>query len=751
MRQRMSEQRKSGSEGFLGALTCLSSPASLFTSHPHPRPPVSGLHPITRVLFCVWAFALWLSVSDAAFGAAPANDKFAAAQLLQGVEGAVSGSNAGASGQPGEPVHGLTGSGKSIWYRWHPPFNVRATFSTLGSSPDTVLAVYTGMSVSTLTLLTSSDDATAGSRFARVTFNAYDSVDYWIAVDTTAPESGLIQLLWTSVPANDRFSNFRLLTGSSGVQRGSSFGASLDPGEVSEGGPDVTATVWFAWASLMDGDVTLETAGSDFDTVVSVYVGDDLSGLSLIASDDNSGDDGITSRVSFHADLGGRYRIVLGGRHGSQGSYRLTWHQVSPPPDNDDFATARLVRSTTGQVIGSTDGATAEVGEPLADGLPPIFSVWFRWMAPRSGSAFFCAQGSLLAAEVRVYTGNDFTDLILVGAGEDRGTGESAVARFEAVEGMNYWISLDSEDATTGPYTLAWNFDDLRTSNNALAHAKRLIGFSGVVSGENYRADNEPGEPLHAGDEGGRSVWFRWVAPASFRVVFETRHSNFDTLLAVYTGEDFVSGLTPIASNDDFERQLTSRLSFEANAGVAYLIAVDSSTDNGYKIPEIGAIELSWSPTHPDSLILYPTKGMLGTRICIGVANLDQVTGVTLGGLSADFYIHDGALNAFVPPGATTGAIEVTFVQADPQSSLTDFVVLPGTPPALSIALGVDNLVRLSWPTSSPEFVLQWTDDLSDNGVWRSGPPADQVGLQWISNLSVNPKARTRFYRLTLP
>ena len=58
-------------------------------------------------------------------------------------------------------------------------------------------------------------------------------------------------------------------------------------------------------------------------------------------------------------------------------------------------------------------------------------------------------------------------------------------------------------------------------------------------------------------------------------VTLNTHGSNFDTLLAVYTG-NYVSLLTLVAANDDDPAggTLTSALTFNATQGVAYRIAV---------------------------------------------------------------------------------------------------------------------------------------------------------------------------------
>jgi uncharacterized repeat protein (TIGR01451 family) len=111
--------------------------------------------------------------------------------------------------------------------------------------------------------------------------------------------------------------------------------------------------------------------------------------------------------------------------------------------------------------------------------------------------------------------------------------------------------------------------------NDPFASRAPLAGNSGAASGHSILASKEAGEPLHAGNAGGASVWWKWVAPANGQVSLDTHGSNFDTLLAVYGGAS-VSGLTPVAANDnDSSPNNTSGLLFQAYAGTEYQIAVD--------------------------------------------------------------------------------------------------------------------------------------------------------------------------------
>ncbi|WP_221032054.1 matrixin family metalloprotease [Actomonas aquatica] len=107
----------------------------------------------------------------------------------------------------------------------------------------------------------------------------------------------------------------------------------------------------------------------------------------------------------------------------------------------------------------------------------------------------------------------------------------------------------------------------------ALDHSE-LTGFS--VDGTNIGASLEAGEPLHAGVTGGKSVWWTWVAPVDGSVLINTQGSNFDTILAVYTGGS-VNQLQWVASSEDVVAGeiRTSELILEVSAGETYAIAVD--------------------------------------------------------------------------------------------------------------------------------------------------------------------------------
>src|SRR5207245_259656 len=110
--------------------------------------------------------------------------------------------------------------------------------------------------------------------------------------------------------------------------------------------------------------------------------------------------------------------------------------------------------------------------------------------------------------------------------------------------------------------------------NDNFTNALVLPAAPGGVSANNFCASKEIGEPNHAGDAGGHSLWFAWPSPANGPVEFNTIGSSFDTTLAVYTGTNAVA-LNLMASDDDSGGGFSSRLGFASVAGTTYFVAVD--------------------------------------------------------------------------------------------------------------------------------------------------------------------------------
>lgn len=119
-------------------------------------------------------------------------------------------------------------------------------------------------------------------------------------------------------------------------------------------------------------------------------------------------------------------------------------------------------------------------------------------------------------------------------------------------------------------------------TNDNFANAIALTGTNILTTGSNDNATREPGEPTHAGNPGGKSIWWLWQAPDTGYVTISTAGSlssvtpgyALDTVLGVYVGST-VSALTEIVSNDDGPIDVTSQVTFKAVGGTVYRVAVD--------------------------------------------------------------------------------------------------------------------------------------------------------------------------------
>ncbi|MBL9186968.1 MAG: PQQ-binding-like beta-propeller repeat protein [Opitutaceae bacterium] len=128
----------------------------------------------------------------------PFNDAFAQARVLSGPSVVVTGNNAGASVEPGEPkprnaAGRALGIDRSLWYRWTAPSSRPYEISATDVSTDPIVTLYTGSALNTLAEVTFDDDA-GPNLDSLVRFNAIANVTYYIKVDTSFGPGGRFTL-----------------------------------------------------------------------------------------------------------------------------------------------------------------------------------------------------------------------------------------------------------------------------------------------------------------------------------------------------------------------------------------------------------------------------------------------------------------------------------------------------------------------------------------------------------------------------
>jgi len=162
-----------------------------------------------------------------------------------------------------------------------------------------------------------------------------------------------------------------------------------------------------------------------------------------------------------------------------------------------------------------------------------------------------------------------------------------------------------------------------------------LVGFavsSGLV---NTNASKETGEPNHAGNTGGRSIWWTWTAPLSGPATFRTT-GNFRHALAVYTG-NAVNSLSAVTNQMAASGSTSNAFTFNAVGGTTYQIAVDGF--NGavgavnLSLSQSGALVLSNPVRLGDGLFHFTISSAAGTVLTVqastNLVNWTQIAVVT--------------------------------------------------------------------------------------------------------------------------
>ena len=428
---------------------------------------------------------------------------------------------------------------------------------------------------------------------------------------------------------NDLFANATVITTSTASISGSNVNATKETGEPDHAGNAGGASVWYVWTAPSTGVFTLNTFGSSFDTLLAVYTGAAVNALTEIVSNDDAGT-GVTSSVTFNAVAGTVYYFAVDGYNGGTG------------PAEGSFV-LNLAPSLSAPTISDFTPGSGNVGTSV------------------------------------IITGTGFTGTISVTF--------NGTAALYSVDADTQVTAFVPAGATTGPIQLTDGADRTTTSaqffivlptpaNDNFASAQSLSGTSANAQGNNIGATKEPGEPDHAGNVGGASVWYVWTAPAAGVYTANTAGSSFDTLLAVYTG-DAVNALTAVASDDDTGDVVTSSVTFTATAGTVYHFAVDGF--NG----DMGAINFNLGATDslPTLIAFAPASGGAGVTVTLTGSNFTGATAVLFAGTPAtSFDIENSTrITAVVPAGAASGPISVVTPNGT-ATSTASFTALP--PPA---------------------------------------------------------------------
>ena len=552
------------------------------------------------------------SVSSNSVVVGLSNNSFSAALPLMGTSGSETDSNENATLETNEPPLDAGTGGASVWYRYTPTQSGTLSVDTIGSDFDTVLTAYTG-STFPLNRVAFNDDISFsnGVVTSAISLAVLANTTYYLRVTSFGSTKGKISLNWSQTlncplsPPGDNFCAAIVRTGDTGSTTINNSGYGIETGEPSVTNPSVQASVWYSYTPALSGALSISVSNSSIETIVSVFAGSALTNLVRPSGWADIAGSSSYASTAFNVTKDNTYYIRLASTNSSLGNPTLT-HTFTVTPVVTTPSAPRNVSATPALANGSLVVAWSE---PSSNGGSAIQSYQ---ATAQPGSRTCVALPPSTTCTIADLTDWDAYN-VSVTATNSAGTSPSA-----------------SAPGIVRPGSL----------HDFFATPRTITGLSNSTVTKTTFATAESGEPSHAGFTPSHSVWFSYTAPSSGQIDINTAGSNFDTLLAVYSGSS-LDALTVVASNDDTKTNQTSAVSFAAVAGQTYRIAVDgygNSTGNltlnwDLKLPlppnaptnvraissRSQQIEVLWdapaNPTHP--VTKYTATASPGGQTCV--------------------------------------------------------------------------------------------------------------------------------------
>jgi hypothetical protein len=482
----------------------------------------------------------------------PGNDNFANRTVLTGSPVSAMGSNAAATPEPGEPSYPNGSTSQTAWWSWVAPTSGSNLLRVTMQSNQPLVSVFSGTSVSNLTLITRGIPVTLTDPMlpfaTEAAFNATAGRTYAFAVDLQYGSGGPFQISVNGLP--------RVLIVSP-----------TDRAELPAG-----------------SDLALQVDTSDRDGhIAKVVYTEGYYGPNSIV--------GVTTNPPFNLDWSilapGAYTLRATATDDSGAS--VTSDPVTftvGRPLNDDFANRTPLLGPSFRTTAANTSATRQPGEPRHSSQDGHHSLWWTWTAPHTANYILSTEGSSFQTLLGVYVGSSVSNLTKVAADGGSGVNSTSWLRFDATAGLAYQIAVDGLADQAGEIVLSMARTPVAPNDN-FADRTLISGSAATLSANSIYATSEPDELSHfnAGDQ---SVWWTWTAQASGTATFDTYGSTFDTVLAVYEGSS-LTNLTLLLNDDDGSGNMASRVSFPAVVNTTYQIVVDGYRDKG------GLVSLSFS------------------------------------------------------------------------------------------------------------------------------------------------------------
>lgn len=174
---------------------------------------------------------------------------------------------------------------------------------------------------------------------------------------------------------------------------------------------------------------------------------------------------------------------------------------------------------------------------------------------------------------VAVYDRTPF-NAIAIACADDGAAGSRETTVASLMSGRSYFIQVGgrTNGNTTGQFTLKVKHLPGPANDHFADAANVALGSIATATTTTATLEAEEVGPS-CGPSIGRTVWYRYTPTTTRTLVAKTVGSDYDTILAAYTGES-LDALNEVACNDDRGIDLASKIRFTAVAGTTYYFQV---------------------------------------------------------------------------------------------------------------------------------------------------------------------------------
>ncbi len=376
-------------------------------------------------------------------------------------------------------------------------------------------------------------------------------------------------------PLNDDFASRATLSGANVRVRSSNAGATSEPtlGEPAHAGVTGGTSLWWTWTAPASTEVTFDTSGSTYDTVVAVYTGSSLASLVPVASNDDALPGTTTSRLTLNVTAGTVYQIAVDGKAGASGQTNL---RIGSVPPNDTFARAQTVSGPSFLLNATTLNATSEAGEPRPVATSAGHSIWYKWIAPSTGHFLLSAFATQTDTTAAVFTGSALNALTLVGSNDNSSAKNSdALVPFNATAGQTYYFDLDCTTPEGADFTLSlvdglWAYPTLGEIMSSPAAGSDGTIYFGAGASDDPSSDPLYGESsVHAVNPDGTVKWTVSTASTTTTYPFDVTSPAVGANGTVYIGSSNGSFYALTASNGATKWRFTAAGAIGSSPAIA--------------------------------------------------------------------------------------------------------------------------------------------------------------------------------------